>query len=391
MKNIFCMILFMILSFSVSFGYTDLDNNHWAYNSIYKLSNNGCFSGYPDGSFKPDKNMTRAEFLSVLINSIMPNIDVSSNTDYWADKIILIAAENNILDLSNYDKEDFDKEITRLEIFNMLFSCLEAPNDMVFENGEYFSDISRYNQKEYYITAVLRELNIIKGYPDGSSGIDKLSTRAEVACMIFNFLKNKDKLEELTEIVAYKDDVAVISLDKLPYNLKKWKDSKCEVLATTKIKDISIFEFKEDVPKKYKKTFDLLYNSDSRYCEYRVKFGENNYVLAIDFETTNNTEESILYGGHEFLRVSFSGEDLRIVDSFDIAEIKRQLARNASVGEIIMPSETLDTSAFYVLDKKTFEEIRLDRDDTTLYDIENECIKPANSFTSLIIRLEGDK
>jgi hypothetical protein len=40
---------------------------HWAQSSIEKVISEGIMSGYPDGSFKPDQPVTRAELASVLI------------------------------------------------------------------------------------------------------------------------------------------------------------------------------------------------------------------------------------------------------------------------------------------------------------------------------------
>lgn len=39
---------------------------HWAKESIAKWQGNGVLQGYPDGSFKPDNNVTRAEMTSII-------------------------------------------------------------------------------------------------------------------------------------------------------------------------------------------------------------------------------------------------------------------------------------------------------------------------------------
>ncbi|NLP14713.1 MAG: cell surface protein [Clostridium sp.] len=46
--------------------YTDLDKDHWATWAIQYVSSKQLFSGYPDGSFKPNRNITRAEFSTVV-------------------------------------------------------------------------------------------------------------------------------------------------------------------------------------------------------------------------------------------------------------------------------------------------------------------------------------
>lgn len=46
--------------------FTDLSRNHWAYQSINTLAGSGITNGYPDGSFRPDANVTRAEFAALM-------------------------------------------------------------------------------------------------------------------------------------------------------------------------------------------------------------------------------------------------------------------------------------------------------------------------------------
>ena len=44
--------------------YTDVSDTHWAYKQIDYLS--AEITGYPDGSYKPEKSVSRAEFLTAL-------------------------------------------------------------------------------------------------------------------------------------------------------------------------------------------------------------------------------------------------------------------------------------------------------------------------------------
>lgn len=50
----------------VPIQYSDVSEDYWAYDAIRYLSIQGVLSGYPDGTFKPDKSVTRAEFAKML-------------------------------------------------------------------------------------------------------------------------------------------------------------------------------------------------------------------------------------------------------------------------------------------------------------------------------------
>lgn len=61
-----------------SISFSDIDQTHWAYESIQNCVSKGLLTGYADGTFRPTGTITRAEF-AVLICKAM-NIDVSTMT-----------------------------------------------------------------------------------------------------------------------------------------------------------------------------------------------------------------------------------------------------------------------------------------------------------------------
>ncbi|HNB37086.1 MAG TPA: S-layer homology domain-containing protein [Anaerolineales bacterium] len=54
-------------------------NGHWAETFICWLKDNGISSGYPDGTYKPENNVTRAE-MSVMLNKLDTNLNQTINT-----------------------------------------------------------------------------------------------------------------------------------------------------------------------------------------------------------------------------------------------------------------------------------------------------------------------
>lgn len=47
-------------------GFTDVAENHWAYKDIIRCAEKAILQGYPDGTFKPEKEMTRAELCAMI-------------------------------------------------------------------------------------------------------------------------------------------------------------------------------------------------------------------------------------------------------------------------------------------------------------------------------------
>ena len=61
---------------------TDIEG-HWAEEDMRGLVEKGVISGYPDGTFRPDKEITRAEFVSLLVKAF----DLKSNDKNAEDQV----------------------------------------------------------------------------------------------------------------------------------------------------------------------------------------------------------------------------------------------------------------------------------------------------------------
>ncbi len=72
--------------------FSDVSSNYWAANFIQQLSQRGVIAGFPDGTFRPEEAVTRAQF-AAMVNKAFQKAqqrspinfsDVPSN--YWASK-----------------------------------------------------------------------------------------------------------------------------------------------------------------------------------------------------------------------------------------------------------------------------------------------------------------
>ncbi len=60
-------------------NFTDVPQNHWAYKNIAIATSQGWTSGYSDGTFKPDQAITRAEAMSIINRVLNRGVNASSN------------------------------------------------------------------------------------------------------------------------------------------------------------------------------------------------------------------------------------------------------------------------------------------------------------------------
>ncbi|WP_339831814.1 S-layer homology domain-containing protein [Paenibacillus sp. FSL R7-0272] len=74
--------------------FEDVKSSHWAYGTIQWAVNNGVIKGYPDGTFKPNKQVSEAEFLMMFISAYEDVKPISGQT-HWADPVYQIAVAKN--------------------------------------------------------------------------------------------------------------------------------------------------------------------------------------------------------------------------------------------------------------------------------------------------------
>ena len=48
-------------------SFSDVSGEHWAKEAVEALADKGIISGFGDGSFKPDNNVTREEFVKMAV------------------------------------------------------------------------------------------------------------------------------------------------------------------------------------------------------------------------------------------------------------------------------------------------------------------------------------
>ncbi len=74
--------------------FTDFDESHWAYDEILALTNIGLIEGYPDKTYKPENNITRAEVMTVInkllgrkpLESYVKSLKFNPYNDLYEDK-----------------------------------------------------------------------------------------------------------------------------------------------------------------------------------------------------------------------------------------------------------------------------------------------------------------
>lgn len=158
---------------------------HWAERQIRDLVASGAISGYPDGCFRPNQTISRAEFASMIVKVLglsSSGTKLFADTQgHWGRYTIAAAYEAGIV--SGYDTNRFgpDDPITREQMAVMIVKATGLTN----QNSQLsFVDsraISTWARSAVARTAAQK---IIMGYPDNTFQPAKPATRAEAVSII---------------------------------------------------------------------------------------------------------------------------------------------------------------------------------------------------------------
>lgn len=114
---------------TTSHGFGDVEAARWSAKHIGTLSNGGILSGYPDGTFRPGSNITRAEIAAIAtkfekLSQVKTSI-FSDTASHWASDYINSAAENGWFE--GYPDGTFkpDQFITRAEFVTLVNKVLD--------------------------------------------------------------------------------------------------------------------------------------------------------------------------------------------------------------------------------------------------------------------------
>lgn len=144
-------------AFTTSNSYSDVAYGKWYNNPISTMSALGIITGYPDGTFKPNKPITRAEFAAIAARfdetQSGKSATFSDVIGHWAAKEIGIAYYNDWI--KGYPDGTFkpDQNITRAEAMTLINRVLErkpeSPADLLTDMNKWTDNMD--TSKWYYL------------------------------------------------------------------------------------------------------------------------------------------------------------------------------------------------------------------------------------------------
>jgi hypothetical protein len=202
-KVLFVLVAFVLVNSPANAFYNDMDETHWAYQSIKFLTEVGVVVGYPDGSYKPDIPVTRAEFASMAIKALgQENTNVSQDIhfndiepDFWAYDIIRKAVYFDLIpDSKGESFRPFDP-VTRAEAINIAVNALttnqisqQRANDIISKSYDDYTPMPAWFLMAAAKAHVLDLVVVMPGH-EGQLEAMRPANRAEVAMILYKMMQ----------------------------------------------------------------------------------------------------------------------------------------------------------------------------------------------------------
>lgn len=167
---------------------------HWAESFITTLVNDGYIKGYTDNTFRPDRTISRAEFLTIVMNikglqaSTSAANSFSDINGHWARGLINRAVNEGIVIKSEYSGTfKPDQALKRSEAAAMMVRALGQSSSTGTISFKDKAEVEKSVYRGYIVAAY--NLGLINGYNDGTFKPFALVTRAQACTMVNNLSK----------------------------------------------------------------------------------------------------------------------------------------------------------------------------------------------------------
>ena len=183
-------------SLSYEQTFEDVSKSHWAFEYIAEMANRGVISGYPNGYFYPENNVTRAEFAKIMSVAaglvITQNVSATTYTDVTSKDWFAPYVEAARYYLSGYKSNGelyyLPNEMALREDIAVALVKLKGYDTSLFDESilkAMFTDWQSISEGARKYVAIAVEQGLISGYEDNTFRGQSSITRAEAATLLW--------------------------------------------------------------------------------------------------------------------------------------------------------------------------------------------------------------
>lgn len=162
-------VLFLLAAVPIQAAgpFSDVRQTDWYASFAQTAKDLGILSGYPDGTFRPDLQVTYGEFLAMAMRG---KASAETTGGHWAYGFYASAADAGIFDGPEISSRALDEPIPRQDMALVMAGLLREAglggvNAMRADRR--FTDVAATDEREYAI-ALCAYYGVLSGYPDGT-------------------------------------------------------------------------------------------------------------------------------------------------------------------------------------------------------------------------------
>ena len=204
-------------SSALAADYSDVNQSAWYASYVNKISELNAFSGYEDGTFRPDNQITQEEFIKTVVclicgelnESNAPTVKNTWNSKWssWAIPYLDKAFELGLITEQDTMFKLVGIPCNRGEMAKVITRAVEyLKEDSVADTSTYITKLKDYSRmKEEYKPYVLQAYakGILSGYDDGTFRDDGLLTRAEASSVLVRLIDKNERVNSDETLYDY--------------------------------------------------------------------------------------------------------------------------------------------------------------------------------------------
>lgn len=191
---------------AIAVDYSDVPNGAWYKKYVTEISELNAFSGYEDGTFRPDNQITQEEFIKTVVCLLTDDIETTVQNPWnskWSDWAVPYLDKAFELGLIKEDDKWWkvsEMLCTRGEMAKVITRAVEyLGEEEVADTSTYTAKLKDYarlneNYKPYILQAYAK--GILSGYEDGTFRDDGLLTRAEASSVLVRLIDKDERVAE---------------------------------------------------------------------------------------------------------------------------------------------------------------------------------------------------
>ena len=189
----------------IQVSFSDISKNYWAKEYIAELAAMEVIGGFPDGSFRPNAPVTRAELAALLqkvfikskIRKAIAFKDVPAQ--YWANDAIRETYEMGFFNTFGSKEFNPNQKLSRLDVLITLAKGLNYKfTDSTTNILSVYSDASTIKSEHRNFIAALTQNGVIVNYPNKKLlNTKKVATRADVCALLYRAMVSAGEVADL--------------------------------------------------------------------------------------------------------------------------------------------------------------------------------------------------